>query len=256
VDPNRQAHPHGDIEALAALRDPLRRRLYDYVRERGVGVGRDEAAATVGIGRTLAAYHLDKLADEGLLEVDYRRQAGRGGPGAGRPAKLYTVAERELRVSVPARDYALVARLLAEAVEADPTGRTSTALDEAATRVGRETVVPRPASAPVWDTLLDTLRRHGYEPVEDAGAIRLRNCPFHEVARDHRSAVCGMNLALLEGVLAGLDAGGLRAVLTPEPGWCCVRIQPADEPTTCDGRDDDEPGRRASKPSATGEPMP
>ena len=78
-----------EISVIAVLDDPVRRRLYDYVSARGDGVSRSEAAQAAGIGRTLAAFHLDRLAEAGLVEVTFARPAGRSGPGAGRPAKLY-----------------------------------------------------------------------------------------------------------------------------------------------------------------------
>lgn len=52
------------------------------------GMSRAEAADAVGVARTLAAFHLGKLVDAGLLEVAHRRLTGRSGPGAGRPAKV------------------------------------------------------------------------------------------------------------------------------------------------------------------------
>ncbi|MDQ3641298.1 MAG: helix-turn-helix domain-containing protein, partial [Actinomycetota bacterium] len=78
-----------DLAALAALGDPLRRRLYRFVGGQDHPVGRDEAAAGVGISRSTAAFHLDRLVDDGLLDAEFRRLTGRRGPGAGRPAKLY-----------------------------------------------------------------------------------------------------------------------------------------------------------------------
>src|ERR671928_2168041 len=92
------------LTGLAGLGDPLRRALYRYVAERGVPVSREDAAAAVGISRPLAAYHLDKLIDDGLLEARYQRRSGRRGPGAGRPAKHYVRADRQLELSLPARD--------------------------------------------------------------------------------------------------------------------------------------------------------
>ena len=76
----------GDLAALNGLShldDPLRRQLYEYVTESDGPVSREQAAAAASIGRTLAAYHLDKLADAGLLTVSYQRPAGRGDPGLG-----------------------------------------------------------------------------------------------------------------------------------------------------------------------------
>ena len=97
-----------------------------------------EAASAAGIGRALAVYHLDKLVESGLLTASYQRPPGRSGPGAGRPAKLYSRSDREFAVSVPPREYELAARLLVQAVEADPSNRSRTALAEAARRLGTE----------------------------------------------------------------------------------------------------------------------
>lgn len=210
------------VAALSALDDPVRRRLYEYVCGRADPVRRDEAATGAGISRTLAAYHLDKLAAEGLLTVGYERRSGHAGPGAGRPAKLYARSERELAVSLPPRDYGLAARLLAEAVESDTAGTTARALCGAAARLGRE--LARAAPEPPAD-VEEILRSRGYEPYEDGdGVLRMRNCPFHAAAQRHPEVVCGMNLALLEGLLAGLGADDRDAVLDPGPGRCCVAI--------------------------------
>lgn len=106
-----------DISAIALLDDPVRHRLFDFVSGQGRAVGRDEAADAAGIGRSLAAFHLDKLATAGLLTVTHQRPPGRSGPGAGRPAKLYQRAEGEHEVSVPSRDYRWAAEILAEVAE-------------------------------------------------------------------------------------------------------------------------------------------
>ncbi|HWF81396.1 MAG TPA: transcriptional regulator, partial [Streptosporangiaceae bacterium] len=124
------------IAAVGGLDDPVRRRLYVYVSGRDEAVGRDEAAAAVGIGRPLAAYHLDKLVDLGLLTASYQRPTGRRGPGAGRPAKLYAISGREFSVSIPPREYELAARLLAQAVNDDVSGGARAALGHAAHQLG------------------------------------------------------------------------------------------------------------------------
>src|SRR5580704_7282138 len=234
-----------DLASLSSLDDPVRRRLYEVVCERAESVGRDEAANAAGVGRALAVYHLDKLVEAGLLTASYQRPPGRSGPGAGRPAKLYMRSDREFAVTVPPREYELAARLLVQAVEADPGGNSRAALLEAARRLGAELggrFRPRVADrtgvagrAGVADLdggadLDEALAGHGYEPRRGKdGVIRLRNCPFHQLAEHHRDVVCGMNLGLIEGILAGLGAEGLRPVLDPQPGHCCVAIG-ADQP--------------------------
>src|SRR4051794_19268523 len=126
------------LGALSSLGDATRRRIYDLVAASSEPVSRDDMAATAGVGRTLAAYHLDRLAAEGLLTITHERRTGRSGPGAGRPAKLYARSQQELSVTIPPRDYHVAARLLADAAAADASGTTRQALGEAAGRLGRE----------------------------------------------------------------------------------------------------------------------
>jgi predicted ArsR family transcriptional regulator len=222
-----------DLAALSELDDPVRRRLYEYVASHDRPVGRDEAAGAARIGRTLAAYHLDKLAERELLTVSYERLGKRRGQGGGRPAKLYSRAPRELTVSVPPRDYLLAGRLLVAAAERDVSGSTREALAEAARALGAEAGTAarkkgRARSIPARRrAVVAVLRERGYEPYEDdEGAIRLRNCPFHELAQQNRGVVCTMNLSLLEGLLAGLDTNDFSPSLEIEPGRCCVALRP------------------------------
>ncbi|MGH2687831.1 MAG: transcriptional regulator, partial [Actinomycetota bacterium] len=107
------------IGPLAALSDDLRRRLYLHVRGQAHPVSREEAAGAVGISRKLAAFHLDKLVEQGLLTYDYRRPPGRTGPGAGRPAKVYRPSDVEIELSIPERRYDLMGTLLAEAIRTE-----------------------------------------------------------------------------------------------------------------------------------------
>ena len=220
-----------DLASLSSLDDPVRSCLYEFVSGRRAPVGRDEAAAAAGIGRALAVYHLDKLVAAGLLSASYQRPPGRNGPGAGRPAKVYTRSGREFAVTVPPREYELAARLLARAVESDCTGRAQSALREAAKQMGAglaESSRPGPGGAPpgsALGALEAVLREHGFEPWHDEdGVVRLRNCPFRLLSEQHRDIVCGMNLALIEGLAGGAGPGRLHPVLDPQPGCCCVAI--------------------------------
>ena len=222
------------LTGLAGLGDPIRRALYRHVAERGVPVSRDEAAHAAGISRPLAAYHLDKLVDDGLLEPRYHRRSSRRGPGAGRPAKHYVRADRQIDLSLPARDYAALAELLAHAVEADHTGAAKAALDHAAAALGAELGT----EALSWTTpdgdpdqalaaVRQALAARGYEPSDNPdGTIRLRNCPFDRIAAQHRQLVCGANHAMLQALTDQVDGDPptLQAVLDPQPGRCCVTL--------------------------------
>ena len=94
------------LESLSVLGDPTRRALYQHVLTSRVEVSRDEAASAAGISRKLAAFHLEKLLESGLLEASYRRLSGRSGPGAGRPAKLYRQSSAGLLVTLRQLGYA------------------------------------------------------------------------------------------------------------------------------------------------------
>lgn len=216
-----------DLARLAVLQEPVRHELYAYVVGQSEPIGRDAAAAAVGISRRLAAFHLDKIADAGLLEVSYRRLTDRRGPGAGRPAKLYARAAGEVAVSVPPRDYELAAVVLAAAV-ARMGDLGSSAVATAARETGAalaEQLAPRARTAAQRGRCLEALLSSvGYEPYVESGRIRLRNCPFHRVARRHREVVCGANLHLLRGAI---DRVGVAATaeLQPRAGECCVVLQ-------------------------------
>ncbi|MFI5893990.1 helix-turn-helix transcriptional regulator [Actinoplanes sp. NPDC051513] len=210
------------VAALAALDDPIRKAVFDLVARSASPVGRDAAAEALGVSRRVAAMHLDRLAEQGLLEFEFRRPAGRGGPGAGRPAKLYRRADDEVAVSVPERHYDVVGELLAAAVsESIATGEAvHDVLGRTAYEAGR---VTGSQAADLGSALTEA----GYEPeTDDSGAVALRNCPFHRLARQYTELVCGVNLELLRGVTAGA-AAGVRAVLDPQPGHCCVRLLPS-----------------------------
>lgn len=211
-----------EISIIALLEDPVRHRLYDYVSARGDGVSRSEAAQAAGIGRTLAAFHLDRLAEAGLVEVTFARPPGRSGPGAGRPAKLYRRAVAEHQVSVPPRDYRTAAELLADVVDltgAEPELQRSARSRGAASGRAARSQAP---GLPGDNLVTGALAAQGYQPYRDGADVRLRNCPFHVLASNHPPLICGMNLALVEGLLEGAGAPGLSARLDPRPGECCV----------------------------------
>ncbi|GAB2651456.1 helix-turn-helix transcriptional regulator [Kribbella swartbergensis] len=228
MDGSREAR----IVAVAALEEPTRRRLYDHVVRQAGPVTRDEAAASLGVPRSTAAFHLDRLADEGLLEVVFERRTGRSGPGAGRPSKLYRRSSRHVGVSLPEHRYDLAGSLLATAIEdAETSGESPrAALERRARQVGAElaaaaTVTGATPETDSRATVMHLLEEHGFEPRAEANAIVLGNCPFHALAQQHTDLVCEMNLCLLEGLLAGLGSTHLTAHLKPHPGRCCVRLE-------------------------------
>jgi len=197
--------------AVATLADISRRALYDYVRRQDHPVGREEAAEATVMSRGLAAFHLDKLVDAGLLTARYEAPAGQP-RGRGRAPKVYEPLGDGLAVTIPQRQYELIADILAEAV----TGDESPA--QVAYRRGRD-LGARMRGADISDALAGL----GFEPHTQAGGVRLHNCPFHALASRHTALVCDLNLRFITGLLDGLDQVA-EARLAPRPGACCVEL--------------------------------
>lgn len=217
--------PSDDLRAIGLLDEPTRRRIYDWVVAQRRPVGRDETSRALGISRSLVTFHLDRLADGGLLDPGYMRLNGRVGPGAGRPARVYERAAREIRVSLPDRRYDRVAALFADALEQLGDGAPPAELVRAARELGSG--IPPSADPDPTGRLLAALRDGGYEPSIDAdGTIRLANCPFDAVAATHRGVVCGTNLAMAEGLVEATQSDRVP-VLDPQPGSCCVAFSPS-----------------------------
>ncbi|KOV81385.1 metalloregulator ArsR/SmtB family transcription factor [Nocardia sp. NRRL S-836] len=211
------------VAAVAALDEPTRRRLYDFVVRQSTPTGKDEAAAAVAVPRTTAGFHLDKLVEMGLLDVVHERRTGRSGPGAGRPAKLYRRSDSQIEVSLPDRRYEAASHLLTDALlEAQATGEAPREiLNRRAYEWGAD------LAAQASGVLTEALEDFGFEPRQQDGAILLGNCPFHSLAQRHTELVCGMNLCLVSGLLDGIEASGVSARLDPSPGHCCVRLDQA-----------------------------
>lgn len=235
------------IAAVASLGDESRRKLFDFVASAGRAVSRDDAAGALGLPRSTASFQLDRLVQDGLLAVEFRKLGGRGGPGSGRPAKLYLAAVREVAASVPDRNYDLAAELLVAAIEESAADggsarealvRTAYARGWAAAqaRAGEaEQDDARPAAA--GPDFAGFLAEEGYRPEDDGeGGLVLLNCPFHRIAEGHTEVVCAMNGAFLGGAAAGcgidpdrvqaLAIDELRAQGAAQPAQCCARIRP------------------------------
>jgi predicted ArsR family transcriptional regulator len=218
-----------DVETIAALREPARRALYEYVERQPSAVSRDQAAHALGMTRALAAFHLDRLVEVGLLRADYRRLSGRSGPGAGRPAKLYRRSRRQVAFSLPQRDHVLLAELLAAAIAeagsdsavAGPAHATGRSLGSRARRRLRSRVT----DGRLADCVASVLESLGFEPYRaPGGELWARNCPFAPVSRRFTPVVCGVGQALVGGVIDGIGADHLAVSREDHPDRCCVVV--------------------------------
>ncbi|MFK0005642.1 helix-turn-helix transcriptional regulator [Paenarthrobacter sp. NPDC090520] len=212
------------IAAIAALDDGNRRALYAYVLDAGGAVGRDEAAEAMALPRSTASFHLDRLVEEGVLKVEFRKAPGKAGPGSGRPAKFYLAAMDEVSASIPERHYDLAGDVLASAVSESV--NEGTPVKEALLAVARR----KGGEAGRQGDFLGALTDIGYQPTEDQGGYRLLNCPFHRLSRNHQDVVCTMNGAFLKGAAAASGQDPDCVVPDEGPGHCCARIAKAEAP--------------------------
>ena len=217
------------LDTLATLREPTRLKLYRHVMSAGAAVSRDQAARAVGTTRALAAFHLDKLVAAGFLKAEYRRLSKRTGPGAGRPSKLYRRSGREIQVSLPQRQHELLASFLSGSISqhhgAASPGEVAREYGHALGARARHGLGVAPTPERLTECVETVLERLGFEPYRyGEKLLRLRNCPFDPLSRRFEGVVCSAGVALVEGVVDGVEAPGLGVAGDPDPERCCVVI--------------------------------
>lgn len=208
--------PLSEIDrTISALQDPTRRRiLFDfYVHQPEWTTA--EVAAAVGVHRTVAHAHLERLVSLGYLSPSQRRGS------TGKPAKLYRLAEREIDVSYPIRRFARLAALLAQALRGTPDGIA------AAREAGRgygASMITKPASSP--ESVLSELAPLGAEYVRSNGDVVARNCVFRQACEQAQDIVCELHAGILEGAFlkAGLEDVRTEAYRDYEKKGCAYRV--------------------------------
>lgn len=222
------------LEVLSLLNDDIRRRLYRFVRANGEPTTREQAAKGVSISSKLAAFHLDKLVEAGLLDADFETPGGLR-RRVGRAPKRYRPSGLEVSLSLPERRYDMVGEILIDTLRhADATQRPLETARQVAFGRGRRIGTSRREQLRTGRlgaertmaearNLLDGL---GFEPADDPDGLILRNCPFHALAHRDPELVCSLNEAFVAGMLRGLGNTTVSADLTPQQGLCCVRLRP------------------------------
>lgn len=208
--------PVSEIDrAISALQDPTRRRiLFDfYVHQPEWTTA--EVAAAVGVHRTVAHDHLERLVSLGYLSPSQRRGT------TGKPAKLYRLTERQIDVSYPIRRFARLAALLAQAVRGTTDGVA------AAREAGRgygASMVTKPADSP--ESVLRELTPLGAEYVVSNGDVVARNCIFRQACEQAQDIVCELHAGILEGAFrkAGLEDLRTQAYRDYDERGCAYRV--------------------------------
>ncbi|MFE1432992.1 helix-turn-helix transcriptional regulator [Streptomyces griseoaurantiacus] len=211
---------------------PRRLAVLDAVRDAGAPVGIAEVAERLGVHPNTVRFHLDALVTQGRVERTVEQPSG-----PGRPRTVHTVRHGMDRGG--ARHYRLLARMLVSRLASTaPAAEAAAEATEAGRAWGRHLVERFPpgrrptvrASVARLTAVLDEL---GFAPRADGetdgpAAIRLRHCPFLELAEEYRGVVCPLHLGLMQGALAELGAPVEATRLEPfaEPDTCVAHLAP------------------------------
>ncbi|MFV8165046.1 helix-turn-helix transcriptional regulator [Mycobacterium sp. 134] len=177
-----------------------------------------QIATELAVHANTVRFHLEHLEAGGQVE---RVQPHHRSPG--RPPQLYR-AVRRMDPTGPTH-YRMLAEILANGLAADvnPAARAR----EMGRAWGR--TIPRPATDSPVDALVQTLGDIGFapEPPED-GQLRLRHCPFLELAQTRAAVVCPIHLGLMQGALESWQAPVAveRLDAFVEPDLCVARLGP------------------------------
>jgi predicted ArsR family transcriptional regulator len=202
-----------------ALADERRSRIVEELHRSTAGLDANELALTLGLHPNTVRWHLGVLTDAGLVE-GRREDAHR----PGRPRTLYSLCAN---AAASGRDeFRLLASVLTSALGRQP---DAAAKSEAAGRDWGRYLAPRRsplASATHDEAIADAVRlldEQGFAPEAKDGDIRLRRCPYLDLAEQHPEVVCSVHKGLLAGALERLDVE-----LEPfvEPNLCRVRLRP------------------------------
>lgn len=218
----------GDLVALGMLAEPRRAGIYALLAASQQPLTQQEVADALGLGRTLVAFHLDKLQGAGLVRALRADVATRT---RGRPPQRYAASDREITATVPPRRYELLADVLVRAAREQGPGES---MHDAALRVARargaelarEKAEAVDGGGDSDESLTRLLSRLGYEPRRDGDTFVLTNCPFQRLRGTDTELVCSINAALHAGYLDGLALGDVvTARLRPCPVNCCVVLE-------------------------------
>jgi len=214
-------------------RPPLRRDvIYELLRASAEPRSISSIADELRVHPNTVRFHIDGLVRDGRVEQVMGESAG-----PGRPPVLFR-ASRRMDPNGPT-NYEFLAGILTDYVASDPDAPAIAAQlgrSTSATLVTTSTRRRARSKTEAVNELIDILADLGFEPEPAEGPrtreIRLRHCPFQNLAEQHRDVVCSVHLGLMQGALTALRAPVDVSRLDPfvEPDLCVARLSPAQRP--------------------------
>ena len=193
----------------SAFGDPTRRNIYLLVREHAEGLTTNEVADATGVHANVARHHLEKLAGGSYLQVSHRASSG-----AGRPAKIYTATEPELRLEFDVGHDDILITLLGKALSRLPTEEAAQLAEEVGEEFGKQMAKNMGGSKDsqksfraALHVVADALSAHGFAAHAEHDGQELRivsgHCPFGDVAIEH-PVICAVDRGMVKGLLSSL----------------------------------------------------
>ncbi|HEY5651427.1 MAG TPA: helix-turn-helix domain-containing protein [Acidimicrobiia bacterium] len=199
-------------DLTSALGDPTRRAVYIAIRESPEPMNAADIAALFDIHPNVARHHLDKLAGDGYLDVAHRRPNGRSGPGAGRPAKYYTVSAKQIDVHFPTHRHDVLSDMLVRIIDRIAPDNIKEVAEEVGAEVGRELAgeIGSPDDTGYEGAVRAVVRAMtgiGFGVSSDVAGQRLlmSHCPFGETAAAHPDVVCSLDRGMVAGLMGSLE---------------------------------------------------
>ena len=202
--------PQEILEVAKALGEETRFDIFRRIADSAAPLSVKELVSQLGMHHSAVRIHLNKLEDAGLIYSKKRHVQG----AVGRPQLAFLPSPHALSITLPPRNYELLARLAVELASTRGDGPTP---GDFGMRWGREHMRKRAGlvDAPVplgeaLDVVTDELRSLGASchctRMNGGHQILETNCVFAEIAKDHKPMVCDLHQGVARGMLTEISA--------------------------------------------------
>ena len=199
-------------DLTSSLGDPTRRAIYIAVRESAEPLTTSNVAELFAIHPNVARHHLDRLADDGYLKVSHHRPSGKGGPGAGRPAKCYESTTKEVSIHFAPRRFEMLVEMLIRILDEVAPENVSQVAESVGRAYGQELaaeigVPDEPGYDGAVQAVATAMTGLGFSVDPDVKGQRLltSHCPFGEAATSHPEVICSLDRGIVAGMFGALS---------------------------------------------------
>jgi predicted ArsR family transcriptional regulator len=199
-------------DLTSALGDPTRRAIYIAIRESKEPLTTSHIADLFGIHPNVARHHLDRLANDGYLQVSEDPPVRKGGPGAGRPAKRYEETAKEISVHFTPRRFEMLVEMLISILDEVAPENLSGLAEQVGRNYGKglaeEIGAPdEPGYDDAVQAVASAMTGLGFSVDPDVEGQRLltTHCPFGEAATSHPEVICSLDRGIVAGMFGALS---------------------------------------------------